>query len=355
MLIQFVKKLDIMIEQHSCRQENKRRIKEIVSNKEIYVEKYKRGILTNAIIQIHTGSRPIPNYVKTCIEQIRLQDSEIPIYFVCSKGKDISCIPSYCNILFEEDLLISHEHLEFLMKVSKQNITSFFQVTIERFFILYDAMITLGLENILHLENDNMLYTEATELMLKLSEIYDKIAIPRASRWMCCASIMYVPSQNAMVDFLQYINDSEGIYFNDMALLPAYVDVGRGATLPTITKEYVKVNGLITVNGVKAKTTERKTDYYNNFEKLEGIFDCACIGQYIDGCDRKYHPDQTAGFVNQETYLDSRKLRIQWEKDEDKLIRPYIYDAGEKYSIFNLHIHSKQLECFMSNHNCLIQ
>ena len=347
--------IEAKIEQLKLKRENKNRIKVIESKMDEYREKAKQGDLRSAIIQIHTGINPIPSYVSACIEQMRLQDSQIPIYFVCSKEKDITSISKYCTIIYEEDLVVSKEHLEFLKKCSKQNMTNFFQVTIERFFLLYDVMITIGLENILHLENDNVIYANATELISNLKKKYTKIATPRASKEMCCASLMFVPSQEALVDFLHYINqDSDDIYFNDMALLPAHIDVNRGATLPTLTKNYIERNGLKRINGEKAGKDEKETDYYNHLQDLKGIFDCACIGQYIGGCDRKYHPDKKAGFLNQESYLDPRKISIQWEKDDDGLIRPYIYEAGEKYIVYNLHIHSKELESFMSDNESLI-
>lgn len=354
-LKQTINRIEIKIEQLILKEKNKYKVKKIELNMNEYESRMKQGNYNYAIVQIHIGLKPIPNYAESCIRQIRLQDSKIPIYFVCSRKNDTSAISQYCNVIYEEDLVVSEEHLEFLKKISKMNMTNFFQVTIERFFFLYDAMITLGLENILHLENDNLIYVNATELMIKLEKIYNRIATPRASKEMCCASLMYVPGQNALKDFLNYINrDSGDIYFNDMALLPAHIDAGRGDTLPTFTKKYFEINGLKRANGEKVGKDENGKEYYNHSQELKGIFDCACIGQYIDGCDRKYHPDKTAGFVNQESYLDPRKICIQWEKSEDGLVRPYIYESDEKYLAFNLHIHSKKLEKFMSNNENLI-
>ena len=305
---------------------------------------------TKAVIQIHTGKRPIPDYAKHCVGQIHLLDPGIPIYFICSREKDVSTLPDYCTIIYENDLVISKEHYEFINVVIDKKISHFFQVTIERFFILYDAMITLGLEKILHLENDNLLYYNASSLIEELSVLYTKIATPRASKNMSCASIMFVPSQEALKDFLEYVTRESGeTFFNDMALLPAYVDKQRGKTLPTLTNKYVLDNGLKTKKGRIADKSERRTDYTNFCEKLNGIFDCACLGQYTDGCDPEYHYDKGAGYINEDSYLDASKISIIWEKGLDGLTRPFFYENNNRYRIYNLHFHSKRLEQFMSD------
>lgn len=325
------------------------------------LEKYKiynsriprHGNTTKAIIQIHTGKSQVPKYSQYCIDQIRLLDSMIPIYFICSKKCKVPYTTASCKFLCEDDLIISQEHLDFLKQVNDKYISSFFQVTIERFFILYDVMLTLGLENILHLENDNLLYKNATNLIEQLSNYYTQIAIPRASKQMGVASIMFVPHQEALKDFLTYIlNVSEDVYFNDMALLPAYIDAGRGSTLPSLTRNYVEENGLHTVNNIFAKKDECVTDYFNYSDELNGIFDCACLGQYMDGCDAAFHPEKRSGFVNEDSYLDPRKIKMKWIKDECGLVRPYYcIENGNKYLIHNLHIHSKRLKLFMSDSN----
>ncbi|MBR3307238.1 MAG: hypothetical protein IKI75_08305 [Lachnospiraceae bacterium] len=333
----------------------KNRISNIVKIKRIDSERKNKTSYNNlnkvseAIILVHTGSRPVPEYVKDCIQQIRLFDKSIPIYFVCSKKTvsvdHIGC----CIVIYEEDLLVSDVHLDFLRKVSKMQITKFFQVTIERFFVVYDAMQTLGIDSCLHLENDNLLYVCATDLMRRLSKIYYQIATPRAWLKISYASIMYIPTQKALMDFLEYINcGSQDVYFNDMELLPTHVDTGRGMTLPVVFEEYSSKYGLKLLNGDGPKKTEKESDYSNFSKELEGIFDCACLGQYLDGCDFIYHPDKRAGYINEEAYIDARNLPISWVK-EDNLYVPYVEYCQKKYRVFNLHIHSKRLGLFRSD------
>lgn len=306
-------------------------------------------ILEEAVILIHTGKKQIPEYVKDCIKQIRLMDENIDIFFVCPKSMDVSSL-TCCNVIHEEELILCSEHKEFLNKISHMNIISFFQVTIERFFVLCDVMHTLRIKRCLHLENDNLLYANATKLIQKLSIHYDGIAVPRAGRTMSCASVMFIPDINALSDFLNFINhESEDIFFNDMALLSAYVDTGRGRTLPIIYKDYVRKIGLKTYENKNITEKEKETDYYNFADELEGIFDCAALGQYLDGCDPIFHPDKRVGFINPNTYIDPRNLMINWTVYNENMMIPYLSDGKREYRLYNLHVHSKRLNKFCSD------
>lgn len=303
-----------------------------------------------AVILIHSGRKPIPAYVVDCIEQIRLFDKSIAIIFVCDKRKNVSDISKYCKVFFLEEIALSRLHIDFLEKVSHMNITHFFQLTIERFFILYDIMNELGIRKCLHLENDNLLYCNATDLINKLSGIYTGIATPRVWLYKSCASVMFVPSVGGLADLLYFINcRSEGVFFNDMYLLPAHVDMASGMTLPVVYESYVDKYGLKTYDGISITDKENKKDYCNNAKKLEGIFDCAPLGQYLDGCDIVLHPKKRKGFINRESYIDPTKLKLHWSRISDDKVIPYVCDEDVRYRVYNLHIHSKRLNLFRSD------
>jgi hypothetical protein len=87
--------------------------------------------------------------------------------------------------------------------------------------------------------------------------------------------------------------------------------------------------------------------YDESFECFSGIFDAAAIGQYLGGIDRRFFKDSKPGFINETAVYDPRKLGISW-KTEGGLRRPFGNVAGREFPIFNLHIHSKALEDFLS-------
>jgi len=89
--------------------------------------------------------------------------------------------------------------------------------------------------------------------------------------------------------------------------------------------------------------------YMDNFNKY--IFDPATYGQYLGG-NNKNKKFKDFGIYEKNTYIGKEilknKIKILWEKDENNFNRPYCLYNKEKYKIFNLHIHSKNLKQFAS-------
>ena len=83
-----------------------------------------------------------------------------------------------------------------------------------------------------------------------------------------------------------------------------------------------------------------------NFDKFNYIFDAAAIGQYLGGVDPKNTAGDTTGFVNETCIIKYDKYKFEW-KIIDDMKKPFIIIDNESYPIFNLHIHSKNLDKFV--------
>ncbi len=79
------------------------------------------------------------------------------------------------------------------------------------------------------------------------------------------------------------------------------------------------------------------------------LFDAACYGQYLGGIDPRNGPS-TPGFVNQDSFfsVNDPALSYMWRKDEDGRRYPVIITGDKELRIANLHIHSKNLDPFLS-------
>jgi hypothetical protein len=89
----------------------------------------------------------------------------------------------------------------------------------------------------------------------------------------------------------------------------------------------------------------------NGFDKFQMIFDAAAMGQFLGGVDPRNIPGDTCGFVNETCIIKYDQYRFIWNTIDD-IKRPFIAvkDANGNdftYPIFNLHIHSKNLENFI--------
>lgn len=83
-----------------------------------------------------------------------------------------------------------------------------------------------------------------------------------------------------------------------------------------------------------------------NFDVFSCLFDAAAIGQYLGGVDPMIDPSDTRGFVNETCVIKYNNYKI-WFEEVDNIKRPYIEIHNNKYKIFNLHIHCKNLKKFM--------
>lgn len=303
------------------------------------------------IVLTHSGVRPVPGYAADCIEQIRLF-SDIPIYFVCSRGKEIpDRISRNAHVVYIDDVPVSEKHLKFYKKLSSfaSKYDNFFQHTSERFFILDEVIRGLDLKNVIHMENDILLYEDAEALIERFGKYYNDITVPRMSERYCMAAVMYIPDAASLDRFLDYVLDhvlDKGT--NDMIMLAEYLREKDLKPLPIINKDYVEKYGLVNKEGDRA-ANEHLDEFSLFTEEFGGIFDPAPIGQYLGGTDQKPKGvTDNAGYENVKSYVDISKLEIRWEKEKERLV-PFMYWDDRKYKIYDLHIHCKELNRFRSD------
>jgi hypothetical protein len=87
--------------------------------------------------------------------------------------------------------------------------------------------------------------------------------------------------------------------------------------------------------------------YNKNFNDFNFIFDGAAIGQYLGGVDKRNIDGDTRGFINETCIIKYNDYKFYWLQ-EDKLYVPYILINNKFIRIINLHIHSKELQNFIS-------
>ena len=187
-----------------------------------------------------------------------------------------------------------------------------------RFFFLYEYIKRNNLTNVVHLENDVMVYINLDELQDKFTEnkVYATFDSPRR----VIPGFLFIPNYLSFKPIIDNYNQS----LNDMenlAYLSNYIE-----PLP------------IFINGT----------YSNKFNTFNCIFDAAAIGQYLGGVDKKNDPNDTRGFINETCIVNYGYYKFEWIK-ENNLWCPYVLIGDNRVKIINLHIHCKELFKFMSN------
>jgi hypothetical protein len=205
----------------------------------------------------------------------------------------------------------------------------FWTFTSLRFFYVYEFMKNENIENVIHLENDVLIYYNCDDTLKNCLD-NNFVYIPFDTFERNIASIIYIP--NYLI--FEKILDKYDYYKNDMY------------NFSLIQKNTNLIQNLpIFINDNNNNNAEFQF-VTNNFNKFNYIFDAAAIGQYLGGVDPLNISGNTIGFINETCIIKYNNYIFEWII-VDEMKKPFIIINGLKYKIFNLHIHSKRLNEFI--------
>lgn len=294
-----------------------------------------------SFLYIHIG-KSIPDYFIDSVYQL----SHLP-------PRKIYILVNHCNIdyIYEElsKLNVTQEfinnfnliplelfnvaslfpHYSSSLSINKEFRQGFWYYTTLRFIYIYAFMKEFCLCNILHLENDVMLYN-IPEIAANASTMFVRDAVNRV-----IPSLVFFKSPENAYQLCTHIeNHFQGTsnFKNDMELLSDFAH-------------------------------DYKSSYFN-IDPLgnDKLYDGAALGQLLDGVDPRninlttpsqIYNNPSKGFVNETCVVKYNIDKVYTKNvvihDAGKLSKAYYYDTmhGQKL-IYNLHIHSKQLYKFSS-------
>jgi hypothetical protein len=188
-----------------------------------------------------------------------------------------------------------------------------------RLFYLYSYIKKFNIEYCVHIENDVLIYENLNKLPKK-NFIYAPFdAIDRV-----IPSFIYIPNHMTFKPIL----DNYYYNLNDMENLAKFSFIKSLPIIPIINNEVNKFN--------------------ENFGDFNCIFDAAAMGQYLGGIDPRNQNGDTRGFINETCVIKYNNFKFYWIK-ENNLYKPFILINNNLIKIINLHIHSKQLQNFLSD------
>jgi hypothetical protein len=196
-----------------------------------------------------------------------------------------------------------------------------------RFFYIYEAMKKYNIENVIHLENDVLIYYNCNVLLNKLDKKY--VYIPFDTFTRNIASIIYIPDHNIFKNILDNYDKNNNDMYNFSLIM-------RNTNLIDTFPIFIE--------------NKLENDEYQfvtkNFNKFNFIFDAAAIGQYLGGVDKRNDSNNTVGFINETCIIKYNLYNILF-LDHENIKKPFINVNDKLIPIFNLHIHSKELEKFV--------
>jgi hypothetical protein len=206
----------------------------------------------------------------------------------------------------------------------------FWALTSLRFFYIYEFMRLYNISNVIHLENDVLIYYNCDEIIGRFDKEYIYLPFDTYSRNI--ASIMFIPNASVFKMVLEHY------------------DFGR--TDMDNFSNIMKVAGHIKqfpifVSSTNSTTTDEIRFVTSNYDKFGGfIFDAAAMGQYLGGVDPRNISGDSTGFINETCIIKYNTYSFFWIVNDD-INRPFIIIDEKKIPIFNLHIHSKNLVRFI--------
>ena len=217
----------------------------------------------------------------------------------------------------------------------------FWHLTSMRFFYIYEFMVQYGVKDVIHLENDVMVYYDCSCLLEKVDKNFLYIPFDCFSR--SVPSILYIPNTNVFRKILDLYSPSESDMYN-------FIRIKKTTSL---IENFPIFNDEDSINDEISFVSK-------NFSRFNYIFDAAAIGQFLGGIDPRNNPnawsntvnaintdDYEIGHVNSACVIHYNKYMIEWKISTNGINRPFIYINNIELPIFNLHLHCKKLFKFI--------
>jgi hypothetical protein len=204
----------------------------------------------------------------------------------------------------------------------------FMAFTSLRFFYIYAFMEKYDMKDVIHLENDVLIYYNCE----KIIDLFNRecMYVPFDTFERNIASIMYIPSASVF----KCILDRYDFTKHDMQIF-------------SIIKKETNLIENFPIFIQHENQTEEERFVSDNFELFSYIFDPGAIGQYLGGIDpRNTTITDTTGYVNDTCVIKYNNYDI-WFETIEGIKRPFIKMEDKIVPIFNLHVHCKNLKMFV--------
>jgi len=206
----------------------------------------------------------------------------------------------------------------------------FWYFTTYRLFMMYVVMRRLRLTNVFHIENDVVTYYPFDMILKKLKR--DRVYLPFDRYQRNILSVFFIPTVEIFEMLLQKYNTS-------------VIDMTGFAILKKLYPNQVEN---LPIGCPEVDFNPEQRFVCNQFDVFNMIFDGIALGQYLGGIDpRNTDTKDTVGFINETCCILYNRYSFHWSRDPSGYKRPFMKVGNRYVPIFNLHIHSKNLERFV--------
>jgi len=294
------------------------------------------------IVLVYVGS--IPSYIHHCIQQIRVWSSST-IYIISNDFTSLLDIQStYINIVtINSDELtgsnideLNKKKNRFFIHESLEQRKELFYLSCLRTFLVENFMKKYNINNVFHLEIDNLIYFDPEDyshMFLK-----NRFCIMLEKRNRGSIGICFIRDWKS----IRHYNHMALIYIGKLEWDSEMFYLGRYSTdypdmvyiLPCITFEE---------NINDCPRSHENIGHFNN-----ELFDPAPFGTWIAGTERVHANGNLKYIKSRYNNIDYTKFDYSWKIDSLNRRYPVSAINSTEYKIMNLHVHSKDLQPHMS-------
>ena len=295
---------------------------------------------------------------KAAIQELRDKNPEIIRDIV--EALQVTLV-EYDNYLNDVDIVRQFQQVFFIQgdMLPIDGNTDFVRATSMRLFLLYSWMQETGQQNVIHLENDNLIYFNAQEMAGWLERCRYLLGFPMVSDRYAILGVMFVQNAEALLNALQFTVDiyrmgakaaTDYIGFwmlNDMTVFQKYLFESRHAQqqLQLQQNSTIRDGYCAAASELPDKLTpgpqEDSCLWEVSGQKV--LFDPATLGQWFGGTH--VNPNSNFFETSDTRYVDPRQLKWSWQDSESGFQVPLI---NSEYHVANLHVHSKDLKKWWS-------
>ena len=311
------------------------------------------------IVYVHLGDKPAPHLIDS-IRQSRRVAKDADIYAVLTRNTAMASAATQAgaSIVYSDGLTPTEAHKSYISSVRRRlgKKRGFWRFATERFFLIEEFMIKLGLASALHLELDNLIFFDPAEVEETLRSLYPGMAAPFWNDTMCIPGVVFVNDRRALAALTAYLarrvaaerqtmarwyrpkfltRVRMGLVLNDMNMLAAFKgEYGpeKLNILPMVPPDY----------DVENTRVPHTYNYSYGFDELRMIFDGLALGPALGGLDPAHHTvEEGAQHVEENSYVDGRAFGYERLNLRDHTMIPYLSFRGRPIRLASLHNHAK--------------
>jgi hypothetical protein len=280
------------------------------------------------LIYVHLNPTTLPFSKELDFSKYTFND--IPEYAITSFNQSKNFLSENSIIITNNDLDEFNENILNFFNICKICFPSFYKdtfwlLTLLRLYIVYLYIKKNNIKEFIHLEYDNLIYSDLKELKILPPSLY----FTRVGPFCSSAGFVYC---NSIDHFTKFINK----------LLQL---IGKGERTVRKFTQYDHLSEMILIDLIY-ENTKNIIDYLpilpagkgsDNFDKLGVLFDGASYGQYLGGTNNGNEKGWTGRHHYVGTAIQDKNIEVFFEKV------PFVVYNNKRIPVLNLHVHSKKL------------